>query len=109
MVRANILTLLPNINRSLDQLEHMSLHDGEDYNEGLIRLCAGDVPPDRSIPVQWMLFDLWESMRACDRELADDILKPITTFMRAQTSRDRLSIKGLGQYLEYRQGDVGQA
>lgn len=92
-----------------DELEHMSLHDGKKHNEILMPLCAGDALPDRSIPVQWIMFDLWESMRACDRDLADAVLEPVFTFMRAQTSKARLSIKGFNEYLEYRQGDVGQA
>lgn len=87
----------------------MSLQDGEKYNEILMRLCSGDALPDRSVPVQWIMFDLWESMRACDREMADGVLEPVFTFMRAQTSKARLSIKGLEEYLDYRQGDVGQA
>ena len=55
------------------------------------------------------MFDLWESMRACDRTLADEILQPLFTFMLAQTSKEGLSIEGLGHYLDYRQRDVGQA
>jgi aristolochene synthase len=48
-------------------------------------------------------------MRAHDRELADEILEPTFTFMRAQTDRARLSMKELGKYLEYRERDVGKA
>ena len=71
--------------------------------------CTGDALPDRFDPVQWIMFDLWESMRTCDRKLADGVLEPVFTFMRAQTSKTRLSIKSLDEYLDYRQGDVGQA
>lgn len=87
----------------------MSLQDGKEYNAMLMRLCSGVALPDRSVPVQWIMYDLWESMRACDRDLADGILEPVFTFMKAQTSKDRLSVKGLEEYLDYRQGDVGQA
>lgn len=48
-------------------------------------------------------------MRACDRELADEVLEPTFTFMRAQTDRIRLHISELGRYLEYREKDVGKA
>jgi len=48
-------------------------------------------------------------MRAFDKELADEILEPTFTFMRAQTDKSRLGIKELGQYLEYREKDVGKA
>lgn len=55
----------------------MSFQKGEKYSETLMHLCASDVLPDRSIPVQWIMFDLWESMRACDRDLADGVLGPV--------------------------------
>ena len=92
-----------------DQLEYMSFDEGEAYNASLMPLCRGDVLPDRTVPVQWMMYDLWSEMRACDKVLADETLEPVFVFMRAQTSKERLSVKGLGPYLHYRQGDVGQA
>lgn len=92
-----------------DQLESMSLADGAAYNESLMPLCRGTTHPDRSVSVQWMMYDLWEDMRACDKVLADSVLEPVFLFMRAQTSKERLSIQGIGRYLQYRQADVGQA
>lgn len=92
-----------------DQLEDLSLEAGRAYNESLMPLCRGDVLPDRSVPVQWMMYDLWEEMRACDKVLADTVLEPVFEFMRAQTSSERLTVQGLGPYLRYRQADVGQA
>lgn len=48
-------------------------------------------------------------MRAHDKHLADEVLEPVFTFMRAQTDKARLEINELGQYLEYREKDVGKA
>ena len=48
-------------------------------------------------------------MRAHDKELADAVLEPTFTFMRAQTDKSRMSMTELGQYLEYREKDVGKA
>lgn len=87
----------------------MSLEEGRAYNNSLMPICRGDALPDRKVPVQWILSDLWEKMRASDRALADQILEPLFVFMRAQTSKERLSINDIHQYLEYRQADVGQA
>lgn len=56
-----------------------------------------------------VLYDLWESMREHDQELADAVLEPTFTFMRAQTDHSRVSISELGRYLEYRERDVGKA
>lgn len=55
------------------------------------------------------MYDLWTSMRSHDRELADAVLEPTFTFMRAQTERSRLAMKALGTYLTYREKDVGKA
>lgn len=62
-----------------------------------------------SVPVEYILYDLWESMRAHDKHLADEVLEPVFTFMRAQTDKARLEINELGHYLEYREKDVGKA
>ncbi|KAI4087877.1 MAG: hypothetical protein LQ344_006502 [Seirophora lacunosa] len=95
----------------IDLLEDMSLEDGKAYNENLIPISRGDVLPDRSKPAEFILYDLWESMRAHDKELADEILEPVFTFMRAQTDPARTdgSVRELGPYLEYREKDVGKA
>ncbi|KAL8948611.1 MAG: hypothetical protein Q9222_005206 [Ikaeria aurantiellina] len=94
-----------------DLLEDMSLEEGKAYNENLIPISRGDVLPDRSKPAEFILYDLWESMRAHDKELADEILEPVFTFMRAQTDPARTdgSVRELGPYLEYREKDVGKA
>ncbi|KAG8628539.1 hypothetical protein KVT40_004412 [Elsinoe batatas] len=92
-----------------DLLEDMSFEDGEAYNNKLMPIMRGEVLPDRTRPVEWIMYDLWEGMRACDRELADNVLESTFVFMRSQTDRDRSVIKNLGQYLEYREKDVGKA
>jgi len=86
----------------------MSLADGERYNARLMPLMLGDVLPDRCIPVEYIMYDLWESMRAHDSEMADEILEPVFEFMRAQTDKARTREMGLKEYLEYRERDVGK-
>lgn len=87
----------------------MSFEDGSAYNENLIPIARGDVLPDRTKPEEWIMYDLWEGMRAHDKELADGILEPTFTFMRAQTDKARLTITEMGHYLVYREKDVGKA
>ena len=94
---------------SVDILDHMSFDDGEAYNHSLMPIMRGDVLPDRSIPVQAMMYDLWENMRAHDKAMAHEILEPTFVFMRAQTDRTRAAHMSLGQYFEYREKDVGKA
>lgn len=92
-----------------DVLEHMSFAEGSAYNEKLIPISRGDVLPNRSEPAEYILYDLWESMRAHDKEMADIILEPVFVFMRAQTDKIRSTPMGLGKYFEYREKDVGRA
>jgi aristolochene synthase len=87
----------------------MSFEDGKAYNEKLMPIARGHVKPDRNVPVEWITYDLWESMRAHDQKLADEILEPTFTFMRAQTDPSRKNSFRLGDYLEYRERDVGKA
>jgi aristolochene synthase len=87
----------------------MSFDEGSAYNEKLIPISRGDVLPDRSIPVEYIIYDLWESMRAHDKAMADDILEPVFVFMRAQTDKSRATPMGLGPYFDYREKDVGKA
>lgn len=92
-----------------DLLEDMSFEDGEAYNNHLMPIARGQIMPDRTIPVEWMWYDLWQDMRMLDKDLADGILEPTFTFMRAQTDKTRLTINELRHYLTYREKDVGKA
>lgn len=87
----------------------MSFEDGAAYNEKLMPLCRGDVLPDRAVSVEYITYDLWQNMRACDNVLAHELLEPVFIFMGAQTDKIRNTPMGLGEYLEYREGDVGKA
>ncbi|KAH8664711.1 Aristolochene synthase in complex with 12,13 Difluorofarnesyl diphosphate [Xylariales sp. PMI_506] len=100
-----LLTLLFLID---DLLEDMSFEEGAAYNERLMPLARGTALPDRSIPVEYIMYDLWESMRQQDLEMANDILEPTFEFMRAQTDKTRATDMGLAEYFEYRERDVGR-
>lgn len=92
-----------------DVLDLLSFDEGSAYNEKLIPISRGDVLPDRSVPVEYIIYDLWESMRVHDKPMADAILEPVFVFMRAQTDKTRIKPMGLGEYFEYREKDVGKA
>jgi aristolochene synthase len=93
----------------IDVLEHMSLAEGTEYNEKLMRISRGTELPDKSVPVEWITQEVWDSMRAHDFEMANDVLEATSVFMRAQTDATRLKPLDLRSYLEYRQKDVGMA
>ncbi|KAF4556513.1 Aristolochene synthase-like protein [Elsinoe fawcettii] len=92
-----------------DILEDMSFEDGKAYNDTLMPIMRGDALPDRTRPVEWIMYDMWQGMRACDHELANTVLEPTFVFMRAQTDKNRTHMKNLGEYLDYREADVGKA
>ena len=87
----------------------MSFEKGKAYNETLMRIVGGKTLPDPDVAAQEIMYELWSEMRACDRELANEIVEPLFEFMRAQTDSDRQRITCLRQYLEYRENDVGRA
>lgn len=86
----------------------MSFDDGAAYNAKLMPLARGTVAPDRSVPVEYIMYDLWESMRKLDEKMANDILEPTFEFMRAQTDKVRGKSMGLREYFHYRERDVGR-
>jgi aristolochene synthase len=55
-----------------------------------------------------IMCDVWQGLRACDKELADAMLQPCFDFMNSQTDPRRLTKMNLEQYLEYRLDDVGK-
>jgi len=63
-------------------LEDMSFDDGEAYNNQLMPIMRGEVQPDPERPVEVMMWEMWEGMRACDRDLADRTLEDTFVFMR---------------------------
>lgn len=56
-----------------------------------------------------MFYDIWAGMRAQDVNLANKVLEPCFIFMRAQTDKSRRSINEFGEYMDYRERDVGSA
>ncbi|KAI0599443.1 Aristolochene synthase in complex with 12,13-Difluorofarnesyl diphosphate [Biscogniauxia sp. FL1348] len=90
-----------------DEIDLMSLQDAQAYNERLILIARGVQEPDRSIPAEWIMWDLWEDMRAVDAELAHILEEPTFIFLRAQVDKTRLNTGNLAAYFEFRQKDIG--
>ncbi|KAK8240424.1 Aristolochene synthase [Phyllosticta capitalensis] len=91
-----------------DLLEDMSLTEGKAFNRNLVPLMRGERQPDRSIPVEWITYDLWKEMRTCDTDLTAEVFESTLDFMDAQTEQVRIDMQDFGQYLKYRDRDVGQ-
>ncbi|KAJ2984458.1 hypothetical protein NUW58_g6045 [Xylaria curta] len=89
-----------------DLLDGMSIEDGAVHQEKLLAIVRGDVAPDSNAPAEYIIYDVFERLRACDRELADEIMEPLAELLRAQTDKVRLTLSELEPYLEYREIDI---
>ncbi|KAJ5746215.1 hypothetical protein N7520_011397 [Penicillium odoratum] len=91
-----------------DQLDKMNVADMLSYRERVIEIARGETVPDRSISVEWMLFDTIQLMHTIDHVLAVDLVEGFCLLLQTQTNPERASIKHLGPYLECREIDVGR-
>lgn len=91
-----------------DVLDRMSVEEGVDHNSKVIECARGNLLPDRNIPSQWIMYDLFEEMRAVDKQLADELLEPTIEFLVAQADGNRMKAMNLREYFEYRDADLGK-
>ncbi|KAF2020313.1 terpenoid synthase [Aaosphaeria arxii CBS 175.79] len=91
-----------------DLLDRMSQQDGTIFNDKVIDCCRGNTLPDRSVPAQWIMYDLFEEMRAVDKPLADALLQPTIDFLKGQVDAERSKPMGLSEYFVLRNDDVGK-
>lgn len=91
-----------------DLLDRMSVDKGVEHNARVVECARGTVLPDRSNPAQWIMYDLFEDMRAVDRQLADELLIPTIDFLEAQADGGRMKPMNLQEYFVYRDADLGK-
>ncbi|KAI0379574.1 terpenoid synthase [Hypomontagnella monticulosa] len=91
-----------------DLLDRMSVVEGVEHNSKVIECARGKLMPDRNIPAQWIMYDLFEDMRAIDKHLADELLEPTIDFLIAQADGNRMKPMSLKEYFEYRDADLGK-
>lgn len=78
------------------------------YGNRLIQIAEGTTEPETSIPDERVTHETLQLMRATDQKLADDVAIAFIILVRKQIGAERLQIKHLGPYLEYREEDVGR-
>lgn len=91
-----------------DLIDRMSVDEGTKQNNLVIECCRGTQLPDRNQPAQWIMYDLFESMRAIDKVLADDLLQHMIEFLVAQADGTRSKPMTLEAYFKYRYNDLGK-
>lgn len=87
----------------------MSFEAGAAYCDKLMLVARAKAEPDRNVPAEVVFSEVWPALRERDRAMADGMLNPTYELMRAQTDKIRLTKMGLGEYLEYRERDIGKA
>ena len=93
----------------LDVAEDMSLHEGKIFYKKLIPIAKGANFPDRSDPFEWITYDVWMAMRACDKELAEQVLEEALVCIKAQVDVERLACPNMGSLLRQRVKEGGCA
>ncbi|KAM0794822.1 aristolochene synthase [Usnea florida] len=89
--------------------EDMSLEEGKKLYKRLIPIAMGKKLPNRKDPYEWITYDIWTSMRACDKELADQVLREALVCITAQVDTVRLACPDMGTLLRQRIKEGGCA
>ena len=92
-----------------DVAEDMSLEEGKAMYKKLIPIAMGNKLPNRSDPYEWITYDVFTSMRACDKELADQVLREALVCVTAQTDSGRHACPDMGSLLRQRIKEGGCA
>jgi aristolochene synthase len=90
-----------------DLLDRMSLDDGLAHNMKVIE-CARGTLPDRDVPAQYIMYDIFEGLRKVDLQLVDAVLRPTIDLLSAQVDSTRLKPMDLKEYFVYRIADLGK-
>lgn len=93
-----------------DVIEHMTFQEGSVYNARVLEMFAskGLSLPDRSKPVEYISYDVWQRMWACDHELAQRCLEPMGDVMDAMGQKKSTEMHSFGSYMTFREKDFGQ-
>jgi len=92
-----------------DIIDNMSYEDGAQFTASLMSILRHTLIPDKSEPVQYVLYEIWTEMCSQDKELAEATVEPMIELWFSQTdSQAELDAQtSLSAYLEYRERDFG--
>jgi hypothetical protein len=87
----------------------MSISEGKALYRKLIPMAMGTAQPDRTQPFEWITYDIFASMRACDEERTKDVFQKALLCITAQVDEARLSCADMGSLLRHREKEAGCA
>ncbi|KAI1923673.1 hypothetical protein LOZ12_000132 [Ophidiomyces ophidiicola] len=91
-----------------DVLDSMSVEEGLEYTSRIMECASGKRLPDRNVPAEWIAYDLFEEMRAADKQLADELLDDTLEILTIQADPKRLARMNLHEYFAFREVDMGK-
>lgn len=84
----------------------MSLKEGSALIDRIIGIVQGTIEPNKDVPAEWMMKEVWDNLASIDKVLTDQMKEPAFVFWRSQVAKERLAPKTLKTYLRYREDDI---
>ncbi|KAJ6030972.1 hypothetical protein N7540_001704 [Penicillium herquei] len=88
-----------------DYMEDLSFDEAKLLADRLAAISRKQTPPDRSIPMEWIICDIFEEMRAMDPKNGEDTVESTIIYWNSQADDQRASFKDLGSCMTYRMID----
>jgi len=85
------------------------MEEGKQLYRNLILLAMGVKKPDRDNAYEWITYDIFASMRACDKKLTDQMLRQALVCITAQVGDVRLNCTKQDQVIAQRIKEGGCA
>ena len=87
----------------------MSVEEGKTFAARLTPLIKDKRLPDKSDPLEWIVYDTFASMRECSSKLTDEVIEGLMEYMGAQLNEARLKETDMGSWLQQRSKEGGAA
>ena len=89
-------------NATIDIVEEMSIEEGKAFYQRIIALAKGERLPRKDAPIEIINAEVWQSLRAKDKRLANDVLNGAIVSYEAQVDSRRTGVfTDIGKYLEH--------
>jgi hypothetical protein len=90
------------VNLCIDMLDDMSFKEGELFTERLISISRQEKDVNPSIPIEYLISDIWKRIREIDTEAIIPILQETFSVWKHQVVKDRNKWNSFSDYLDYR-------
>ena len=88
-------------------VEAMNIKEGKVFYDRHKLLATKKVLPNENSPIEWVICDIWEKMRAADKELTKVVMHWAFVSLDNQVDPKRLTCKDVGSVLKHRVLEAG--